>query len=52
MQCRETVADFSENHAKHNNKRRRKKSEYFYVKPGGIHSNHWVKGFPRNTSFV
>jgi len=46
MQCRERVADCSENHAKRNNKGRREKSEYLRVKPGGIYSNHWVNFFP------
>jgi hypothetical protein len=40
MLYRETVAVYCENHMKHTNTLRGQNAEFWYVKVGGIYSNH------------
>jgi hypothetical protein len=42
MLFRETVAVYCENHTEHINTFCGQKAEFWYVKAGGIYSNHWA----------
>jgi hypothetical protein len=38
----ETVAVYGENHTEHTNTHCEQNAEFWYVKAGGIYSNHWA----------